>query len=239
MHAQHVSQSGVRGRCTARTAPDRRAKAVVCNASKVMIAGPPGCGKGTQCAKIVEKYGLDHISVGDLLRDEVAAGSPIGLKAKGFMDTGNLVPDEVVVQMVVDRLGSEDTAKSGWLLDGYPRSASQAQALEANSIRPDVVLLITVPDEVIVERVVGRRLDPETGDIYHMTFKPPPKEIEGRLKQRGDDTEEAAMTRIKVYKDNIKPIEELYSNEIVQVDGNVPMDSVFSQIDGALGKIVA
>lgn len=129
------------------------------------------------------QYGLDHISVGDLLRDEVAAGSPIGLEAKGFMDSGNLVPDEVVVQMVVDRLGSEATAKSGWLLDGYPRSASQAQALEENSIRPDVVLLITVPDDVIVDRVVGRRLDPETGDIYHMTFKPPPPEIEGRLKQ--------------------------------------------------------
>lgn len=99
------------------------------------------------------------------------------------MDSGNLVPDEVVVQMVVDRLGSEDTAKSGWLLDGYPRSASQAQALESNSIRPDVVLLITVPDAAIVDRVVGRRLDPETGEIYHMTFKPPPPEIESRLKQ--------------------------------------------------------
>lgn len=196
-----------------------------------MIAGPPGCGKGTQCAKIVDKvlplplpnegfrhhiaaqranirccvlgtlsgagatlcrycvtltarrnvqYGLNHISVGDLLREQVEDGTPAGLKAKEFMDSGNLVPDDVVVEMVVATL---DTCKSGWLLDGYPRSASQAQALEAVGIRPDVVLLITVPDEAIVDRVIGRRLDPETGDIYHMTFKPPPAAIVDRLKQ--------------------------------------------------------
>lgn len=127
------------------------------------------------------QYGLDHISVGDLLREQVADGTPIGLKAKEFMDSGNLVPDEVVVDMVVATL--DKCEKTGWLLDGYPRSASQAQALEKRGIRPDVVLLITVPDEVIVDRVVGRRLDPETGNIYHMTFKPPPADIVDRLKQ--------------------------------------------------------
>ena len=129
------------------------------------------------------QYGLVHISVGDLLREQVAEGTPAGKKAKGFMDTGNLVPDDVVVDMVVDRLGQADVQRAGWLLDGYPRSASQAEAIEKRDIRPDVFLLVNVPDEVIVERVVGRRTDPETGDIYHLTFSPPPAEIEDRLVQ--------------------------------------------------------
>lgn len=137
---------------------------------------------GTTSACAVQ-YGLVHISVGDLLREQVADGTEAGKKAKGFMDTGNLVPDEVVVDMVVDRLGQADVQRAGWLLDGYPRSASQAEAIEQRDIKPDVFLLVNVPDEVIVERVVGRRTDPETGAIYHLKFSPPPPEIEDRLVQ--------------------------------------------------------
>lgn len=129
------------------------------------------------------QYGLVHISVGDLLREQVAVGTDAGKKAKAYMESGNLVPDEVVVEMVVTRLSQEDVNKAGWLLDGYPRSESQAQAIVKEGINPDVFLLINVPDEVIVERVVGRRSDPVTGDIYHLTYKPPPAEITDRLVQ--------------------------------------------------------
>lgn len=124
-----------------------------------------------------------HIAVGDLLREEVAKGTAAGTRAKSFMDSGNLVPDEVVVEMVVSRLQQDDVKSAGWLLDGYPRSGSQAEAIEREGIRPDVFLLINVPDSVIVDRVVGRRLDPETGAIYHLSFKPPPAEVVDRLVQ--------------------------------------------------------
>eukprot|EP00884_Botryococcus_braunii_P019396 jgi/Botrbrau1/613/Bobra.0161s0009.1 len=127
---------------------------------KVMIAGPPAAGKGTQCQKIVEKYGLVHISVGDLLRAEVAAGTPGGLKAKSFMDAGKLVPNEVVVGIVVDRLAQDDVVSGGWLLDGYPRSAEQAEPIQEAGIIPELFILIVVPDDVLVERVSGRRMDP-------------------------------------------------------------------------------
>jgi adenylate kinase len=131
------------------------------------------------------QYGLVHIAVGDLLREQVAAQSEAGIKAKAFMDSGNLVPDEVVVDMVVDRLSQKDVATAGWLLDGYPRSASQAEAINKQDIRPDVFLLINVPDDEIVNRVIGRRLDPETGAIYHLQYKPPPAGIVARLTQVG------------------------------------------------------
>lgn len=179
---------------------------------KVMIAGAPAAGKGTQCARIVEKYGLVHISVGDLLRAEVrltenasatplqamhqvAEGTPDGKKAKEYMDRGDLVPNEVVVDMVKNRLAQSDVAQHGWLLDGYPRSLEQAEAIEAVGIRPDIFLLIDVPDELLVDRVVGRRLDPETGEIYHLQFKPPPADIVDRLTQRSDDTEDKVLSK--------------------------------------------
>ncbi len=121
---------------------------------------------------------------------QVAEGTPDGKKAKEYMDRGDLVPNEVVVDMVKNRLAQPDVEQHGWLLDGYPRSLEQAEAIEAVGIRPDVFLLVDVPDELLVERVVGRRSDPETGEIYHLTFKPPPPEIVERLTQRSDDTEE-------------------------------------------------
>ncbi|KAF3774705.1 Adenylate kinase 2 [Nymphaea thermarum] len=181
---------------------------------KVMISGAPASGKGTQCELIVKKYGLVHIAAGDLLRAEVAADTEKGKEAKQYMEKGQLVPNDIVVMMVKDRLLQRDALENGWLLDGYPRSISQATALEDLKIRPDLFLLLDVPEEILVERVVGRRLDPVTGKIYHLKYSPPEtQEIAERLTQRFDDTEE-------------------------KVDGNGPIDRVFSEIDAALTRLV-
>ncbi|KAL4450571.1 hypothetical protein ABPG77_000927 [Micractinium sp. CCAP 211/92] len=208
---------------------------------RVMIAGAPAAGKGTQCAKIVEKYGLVHISVGDLLRAEVAAGTPAGKKAKSFMDNGDLVPNEVVVEMVKNKLAEDDVLQKGWLLDGYPRSGEQAEAIEKEGIRPDVFLLINVPDDLLIDRVVGRRSDPETGEIYHLTFKPPPPEIVPRLVQRSDDTEDKARNRLRTYHANVDAVIGYYKEQLVEIDGTQSMDAVFESIqiaiDGAAKKM--
>jgi adenylate kinase len=159
------------------------------------------------------------------------------------MDAGSLVPNDVVVEMVTARLASPDAA-SGWLLDGYPRSAEQADAIEAAGVRPDVFVLVECPDDVLVERVVGRRLDPVTGDIYHMKFKPPPADIAGRLTQRSDDTEEALRARLASHHANVAAVLSYYEDVLVTVDGTGSMEEVFGVIDAALegargGKVEA
>ncbi|PKI64695.1 hypothetical protein CRG98_014911 [Punica granatum] len=160
-----------------------------------MISGAPASGKGTQCELIVKKFRLVHVSTGDLLRAEVAAGTDIGNKAKAFMHAGQLVPDEIVTAMVTARLALEDVKQRGWLLDGYPRSYAQAQSLEEQNIRPDVYIVLDVPDEILIDRCVGRRLDPTTGKIYHIkNFPPENDEIKARLITRPDDTEEKYST---------------------------------------------
>nr|GEZ56561.1 adenylate kinase, chloroplastic isoform X1 [Tanacetum cinerariifolium] len=164
------------------------------NPLKIMISGAPASGKGTQCELITTKYDLVHVAAGDLLRAEVAAGSENGRLAKEYMEKGQLVPDEIVVMMVKDRLSQPDSTEKGWLLDGYPRSSSQATALQAFGFRPDLFILLEVPQEILVDRVVGRRLDPVTGKIYHLTYSPPEtEEIATRLTQRFDDTEEKCV----------------------------------------------
>lgn len=213
--------------------------AVSASQMRVMISGAPAAGKGTQCANIVDKYGLVHISVGDLLRDEVKNGTAAGTKAKDFMDKGLLVPDEVVVEMVKSRLAQPDAQRAGWLLDGYPRSASQAEAIEKEGIRPDVFLLINVPDELLIERVVGRRLDPQTGAIYHLKYKPPPPETVERLIQRSDDTEEKAKVRLDTYHNNVDAVVGYYKKVLFEVDGTRSMDAVFSDCCLAIDAVVA
>eukprot|EP00899_Mesostigma_viride_P025694 jgi/Mesvir1/6309/Mv03170-RA.1 len=205
----------------------------------VIISGAPASGKGTQCASIVQKYGLVHISAGDLLRAEVALGTEAGKTAKKYMDAGNLVPDEVVVTMVKSRLAQEDCRKKGWLLDGYPRSASQAAALEQAHIRPRIFLNLRVPDEILVERVAGRRLDPVTGTIYHLKFSPPPPEILPRLTQRSDDNESAIATRVRTHNANVTDVLKVYGDLVTHVDGNRAMADVFADIDAALSACVA
>ncbi|KAG1328178.1 adenylate kinase, chloroplastic [Cocos nucifera] len=206
---------------------------------KIMISGAPASGKGTQCELIKKKYGLVHISAGDLLRAEIAAGTENGKRAKEYMEKGMLVPDEIVVMMVNGRLLQPDAQENGWLLDGYPRSLSQAAALEDLGIRPDLFILLDVSEEVLIERVVGRRLDPVTGKIYHLKYSPPEnEEIAARLTQRFDDTEEKIKLRLKTHRQNVEAVLSIYKDVIFKVNGDAPIEDVFAEIDKALSSVL-
>ncbi|KAI0492309.1 hypothetical protein KFK09_026580 [Dendrobium nobile] len=202
---------------------------------KVMISGAPASGKGTQCQMIVEKYELVHISTGDILRAEVSSGTEIGKKAKGYMDNGMLVPDEIVTDMVITRLSLPDVKERGWLLDGFPRTFSQAQSLERVNIRPDIYIVLDVPDEILIDRCVGRRMDPVTGKIYHLkNFRPETDEISARLITRSDDTQEKVVSRLETYKRNAEAILSTYLALLKKIDGNRPKEVVFEEIDSLL-----
>ncbi|XP_057251801.1 adenylate kinase, chloroplastic isoform X1 [Beta vulgaris subsp. vulgaris] len=206
---------------------------------RIMISGAPASGKGTQCELITGKYGLVHIAAGDLLRAEISCGSENGKRAKEYMDKGQLVPDEIVVMMVKDRLLQPDSQEKGWLLDGYPRSLSQAIALKDFGFLPDLFILLEVPEELLVERVVGRRQDPVTGKIYHLKYSPPENdEIAARLTQRFDDTEEKVKLRLQTHHQNVEAVLSMYEDIILQVDGSAEKDDVFAQIDKALSNLV-
>ncbi|MCO5584532.1 hypothetical protein L7F22_038460 [Adiantum nelumboides] len=205
---------------------------------RVMISGAPASGKGTQCEYIMEKYGLLHISTGDLLRAEVAAGTENGLRAKDYMNKGQLVPDDIVVQMVKVKLEEASTQGKGWLLDGFPRSPSQGDALKALGIMPDVFVLLDVPEEILIERVVGRRIDPVTGRIYHLKYTPPEnEEIAARLTQRFDDTEAKAKVRLQSYALNVEALASMYSDVMRKVDGNQAKTRVFEEIEKILTEV--
>ncbi|KAK9141804.1 hypothetical protein Syun_011204 [Stephania yunnanensis] len=202
---------------------------------KVMISGAPASGKGTQCELIVQKFGLVHVSTGDLLRAEVSSGTEIGNKAKEFMNAGQLVPDEIVTAMVTSRLSRQDAKEKGWLLDGYPRTSSQAESLERLNIRPYVYIVLEVPDEILIDRCVGRRLDPVTGKIYHIkNFPPETEEIKARLITRPDDTEEKVKSRLKTYKQNAEAISSTYMDIMKKLDGNRQKDIVFEEVTSLL-----
>ncbi|ERN10377.1 hypothetical protein AMTR_s00026p00112660 [Amborella trichopoda] len=202
---------------------------------KVMISGAPSSGKGTQCELIVKKFGLVHVSTGDLLRAEVSAGSEIGGKAKEYMENGLLVPDEIVTKILKSRLSQQDVRENGWLLDGYPRNLSQAQSLENMKIRPDICLMLDVPDDILIERCIGRRMDPVTGKIYHLKYFPPEMaEIYDRLIARPDDTEDKVKSRLETYKKNVEAISKTYMDVLHKIDGNHPRDMVFRQIESLL-----
>jgi adenylate kinase len=209
---------------------------------RMILVGPPGAGKGTQAAKLVDRYAVTHISTGDMLRAAVAEGTELGKQADGFMRTGQLVPDELVIALVIERIGKPDCAK-GFMLDGFPRTRPQAEALDAELKKAgatmDVVLLIEVPDELIVERITGRRMDPETGDIYHVQFNPAPPEVEGRLIQRKDDTAEACRARLGKYHSETAPIVPFYEEQglLRRVDGVGAPAEIAERIVAALADI--
>ena len=211
---------------------------------RMILIGPPGAGKGTQAQRLVTTFGIPHISSGDMLREAVQAGTPLGKSAAGFMKDGLLVPDEVVIGMVIERIGRDDCAR-GFMLDGFPRTRPQAEALDLaltrSQVALDAVVLIEVPDELILERVTGRRTDPQTGDIYHLKFKPPPSEVVERLVHRADDTEVACSARLEKYHRETTPVVPFYEGKglLRRVDGVGTPDEVLLRITAALQSVHA
>jgi len=207
---------------------------------RMILIGPPGAGKGTQAANLVNTYAIPHISSGDMLRGAVKAGTELGKTADRFMKAGDLVPDEVVIGMIIERIAAADCSK-GFMLDGFPRTQPQAAALDtalkAANVELDAVVLIEVPDELIVDRITGRRSDPETGTIYHLKFKPPPAEIADRLVQRKDDTAAACEARLDKYHRDTAPVIPYYAERglLRRVDGVGSPDEVLLRISAVLG----
>ena len=202
-------------------------------APRIIIAGAPASGKGTQCEILKEELGVIHLSTGDILRQAVKDGSPLGLLAKSYMDEGKLVPDDVIIGVVKSRLDEDDCQQCGWLLDGFPRTLVQAEALSDSGIVPDVFLLLEVPDELLVERVIGRRSDPETGKIYHLKYNPPPQddpELLKRLVHRADDTEEKIVVRVQQFHENCNAVSGCYEDILVKVDGTQKKEKVYDDI---------
>ncbi|MBC7975263.1 MAG: adenylate kinase [Myxococcales bacterium] len=207
---------------------------------RMILVGPPGAGKGTQAARLIDTYRIPHISSGDMLRAAVKEGTALGLEADTFMKAGKLVPDEVVIGMILERVAKPDCA-GGFMLDGFPRTAPQAAALDAAmqaaGVSLDAVVLIEVPDALLEERAIGRRTDPETGTIYHLTYNPPPAEIVERLVHRKDDTIEAVTTRVQKYHSETAPIVPFYVAKgiLKRVDGVGDPDAITQRITAALG----
>lgn len=211
---------------------------------RLILLGPPGAGKGTQAAGIVEKYKIPHISTGDIFRQNIKEGTELGKKAKEYMDQGLLVPDELTVGLVTDRISQPDCG-NGFMLDGFPRNVSQAVQLDAflknNGIALDKVINIEVDKEKLVARAVGRRICKSCGATYHIEFKPSKEEgvcdiCKGDLYQRADDNEETVSKRIQVYLDETKPLADYYSKVgiIADIDGQQSIDKVSNDIVSAL-----
>ncbi|PZP62984.1 MAG: adenylate kinase [Azospira oryzae] len=193
---------------------------------RLILLGPPGAGKGTQAAFITERFGIPQVSTGDMLRAAVKAGTPLGRIAKEKMDAGALVPDDVIIQLVKERIGKPDCAH-GFLLDGFPRTIPQAQAIRDAGVKIDYVLELDVPDEEIVARMAGRRVHPASGRTYHVKFNPPKvpdkDDVTGEpLVQRDDDKEETVRERLRVYHAQTKPLVDYYSRWAAQGDPNAP-----------------
>ena len=206
---------------------------------RMILVGPPGAGKGTQAARLVNSYEIPHISTGDMLRAAVKAGTELGKQANECMSKGELVPDDVVIGMVIERIAESDCAK-GFMLDGFPRTRPQAEALAAAlneaQVSLDAVVLIEVDDALIEERIVKRRSDPETGEIYHLDFRPPPAEIADRVVQRKDDTAEACQARLGKYHSETTPVIPFYeaAGLLKRVDGVGTPDEVELRIKASL-----
>lgn len=202
----------------------------------LILLGPPGAGKGTQGSQLAERLGVPKIATGDILRAAVRDGTELGRKAKAFMDAGELVPDDVILGLVREAL-SDESARAGAIFDGFPRNVSQADSLGrilADAGRKlDAVVVLQVPDDVIVERMSGRRTDPETGSVYHLSFNPPPADVAPRVVQRPDDREETVRHRLSVYHEQTAPLIEHYEGSNVPVhtvDGTRPIEEVQGEI---------
>jgi len=200
--------------------------------NRLLLLGPPGAGKGTQSSRLAETFDLEHITTGDALRAnkdmETEYGTP-----REYMDAGELVPDGLVNEIVKAATDEAD----GFILDGYPRNLSQVEYLDSIT-ELDAVVLLDVGEDELLRRLTGRRVDPETGDVYHTEFNmPDDDEIVDRLEQRDDDTEEVATERLEVYRENTEPVVEHYreTGELIEVDGEADPDGVFDRIVDAVG----
>lgn len=208
----------------------------------LVFLGPPGSGKGTQAKKLAEKLNLPHIALGDILRQVIREGTDLGSRAKQFVEAGKLVPDEVTIEITRQRIAKPD-CKNGFILDGFPRSLKQAEALDKLLEKKDFkVVYFSVPMEVVIERNSGRRSCPECAAVYHVKFNAP--KIEGKcdrcgtqLYQRKDDTAEVIRTRFDVYSKNTAPLIEYYKkkNKLIEVEAGGQIDEVFLRLTKVLG----
>lgn len=205
---------------------------------KVILLGAPGAGKGTQAVRLAERYNIPHISTGDIFRSNIKERTPIGIVAKSYIDKGQLVPDEVTIQIVKERLEKDD-CKNGYLLDGFPRTVSQAEALDGFS-EIDSVVNIDVPLHKLMRRITGRRVCGKCGESYHIDYldgSTSCKKCDGELIQRADDNEETVGKRLEVYEKQTAPLIDHYKSKgkLIDVDGDGDIDSVFAAIVERLG----
>ena len=208
---------------------------------RIILLGAPGAGKGTQAQFLMTKFGIPQISTGDMLRAAIKAGTELGNKAKKVMDAGQLVSDELIIDLVKERIAQDD-CKSGFLLDGFPRTIPQADAMKANGVDVDSVIEFDVPDEVIVERMAGRRVHAGSGRVYHIVYNPP--KVEGKddetgeeLSIRPDDEEATVRKRLGIYHEQTKPLVGYYQAEATRgncayltIDGTQPVEEVSALI---------
>jgi adenylate kinase len=217
---------------------------------KLILLGAPGAGKGTQANYIKEKFGIPQISTGDMLRAAIKAGSPLGLAAKKVMDAGNLVSDDIIINLVKERIKEADCAK-GFLFDGFPRTIPQAQAMKDAGIKIDYVVEIDVADSEVVQRMSGRRVHPASGRTYHVVFNPPKvagkDDVTGEdLVQRPDDVEETVIKRLNVYHEQTQPLVEYYTAwaksgdakapNVLHIPGVGSVEAIRDSVFRALGK---
>jgi len=209
---------------------------------RFILFGPPGVGKGTQAKVLSEKYQLSHISTGDMLRASIKEGTSLGLKAKSYIDDGQLVPDDVIIGIIEEFISDVENRKNGFILDGFPRTVSQAEALNHLLIQYDCpidrVISLTASDEEIISRLSGRRVAPNSGKVYHIKFNPP--KVEGKcdqtgedLIQRDDDKEETIKKRLDVYKKSTEPVLSFYNTRdlVSEIDGTQTIDDVSKEIE--------
>ena len=213
---------------------------------RIILLGAPGAGKGTQAQFLMGKYGIPQISTGDMLRAAIKAGTEMGLAAKRVMDEGKLVSDEIIIGLVKERIAQDD-CKDGFLLDGFPRTIPQADAMKENGVVVDHVIEFDVADEVIVERMGGRRVHPGSGRVYHVVYNPP--KVEGKdnetgedLIVRADDTEETVRKRLGIYHEQTMPLVDYYQAEAAagntqyhKLDGTQAVETVSQQLGELLG----
>lgn len=214
---------------------------------RIILLGAPGAGKGTQAQFLMNKFGIPQISTGDMLRGAIKAGTEMGLAAKKVMDAGQLVSDDIIIGLVKERIAQEDCA-NGFLLDGFPRTIPQADAMKEANVSVDYCIEFDVPDDVIVDRMSGRRVHPSSGRVYHVEYNPP--KVVGKddltgddLIIRDDDKEETVRSRLKVYHEQTKPLVDYYAVaagegdcEYIKIDGTKAVDIIGAELEVLLSK---